>query len=108
MYDVQMLLAMSVAHLLANRVDRHGLLRDMLWQCSMHALTFTAGQNVYSHPCYLGHGVSVALHVILVVRLLFRCLAHLSAAVPLEAAMHCITTVVHMTTEGSVSNGLLL
>jgi len=70
MYDVQVLLALSVAHLLANRVDRHSLLHAMLWQHSIHALTFTAGQDINSHPCYLGHDVSIALHIISVVRLL--------------------------------------
>lgn len=107
MYDVQMLLALSVAHLLAIRVGGRSLLHEMLWQCSIPALTCAAGQNVKSHPCYLGHDVSVALHVVSVVRLLFHCLAHLPAAVAHKAALHCITTVLHMTT-GSVSNVLFL
>ena len=95
MYNVQMLRALSVAHLLANRVDMttgHGLLHDMLLQCSIYVLTFTSWQDISSHPCYLGHGVSVAMHVISVSRLLLHCLAHLPAAVPLEAAVYCVTS----------------
>ncbi len=46
MYKVQMLHALSVAHMLANRID-------MLWQRSVHALTFTAVQDINRHPCYL-------------------------------------------------------